>query len=550
MIKRKVILAAIFFVLAVMMFALTSFAAINTEVTVVVQLPSGRKTFNDVKVEEVYNYTLDSDGSGYTITGVKTFRGYAVSAIKEVEIPYGNVKVNMTSSNASLETLNLKGGSDTSGATVISVTGLTRLKNIVIGSSCDATFKANCAPASLTKISSVGSGATVTFEESAFSGKKTITELSFSAGNTYKFGKNCFKGIGIASLDLVDGATATFEGDGAFYGCAVLKRVYLGDKVEKLQKAAFDNCSNLDIVYIANATTIEDNTFRLATSGEYAEKKQIKVYIHTTSAVSIGQNAFTGRSNHGVIVCALSSSVTSFSNCKYELHNGIPYAYTPASTTPTCYNTYKTDCPCGQVKNAYYELYCKDQAKQVITLISAENPDVPHTFTSAKSISFANGINNPGVVEAKCSVCGTLEGSRRTAPAIVVFCGYSVSESGKRGITIGVRFNSVSLKQYEEVTGETIDFGIVLSSAKVLNGANPLKDNGDVYSSKTVYKHDMSGLGYYESTLKLTGLTSTTINTEFVLSAYIKIGNKIFYIDNGGVSDKVTTVKYSSLLIK
>ncbi len=549
MTKRKVILAAVFFVLAVMMFALTSFAAINTEVTVVVQTISGKKTMNDVKVEEVYNYTLDSDGSGYTITGVKSFRGYGISAIKEIEIPYGAVKVNLTSSNSSLETLNLKGGSDTSGATVISLSGLTRLKTIVIGSSCDATFKANCAPDSLSGITSVGGDATITFEADAFSGKKTITNLSFGAGNTYKLGKNCFKGIGIASLDLVDGAQFTFDGDGAFYGCAVLKRVYVGDKVDKLQKAAFDNCSNLDIVYIANATAVEDNTFRLATSGEYAEKKQIKVYIHTTSAVSIGQNAFVGRRNYGAVVCALSSSVTSFNDCKYELHNGIPHAYTPASATPTCYNTYKTDCPCGQVKNAYYELYRSGQSKQIVTLISAENPDVPHTFTSAKSISFANGINNPGVVEAKCSACGTLEGSKRTAPAIVVFSGYSVSESGKRGIAVGIRFNSVSLKQYEDVTGETIDFGIVLSSANVLNGANPLKDNGDAYSSKTVYKHDMSGLGYYESTLKLTGLTSATVNTEFVLSGYIKIGDKIFYIDNGGISDKVTTVKYSSLLI-
>lgn len=550
MIKRKVILAAVFFVLAVMMFALTSFAAINTEVTVVVNTLSGRKTINDVKVEEVFNYTLDSDGTGYTITGIKTFRGYGISAIKEVEIPYGNVKVNMTSSNTSLETLNLKGGSDTSGATVISLTGLTRLKTIAIGQSCDATFKANCAPASLTKITSAVGDATITFEENAFSGKKTITELVFASGNTYKLGKNCFKGIGISDLDVVDGAKATFEGDGAFYGCAVLKRVYLGDKVEKVQKTAFENCSNLDIVYIASATTLEDNIFRLASSGEFAEKKQMKVYIHTTSAVTIGQNTFTGRSSYGVIVCALSSSATSFSNCKYELHNGIPHAYTPASATPTCYNTYVTDCPCGQVKNAYYELYKKDQAKQVITLISAENPDVPHTFTSAKSISYPNGINNPGVVEACCTVCQTLEGTRRTAPAIVVFSGYSVSESGKRGIAVGVRFNSVSLKQYEDVTGETIDFGIVLSSANVLNGANPLKDNGDVYSTGTVYKHDMSGLGYYESTLKLTGLTGTTINTEFVMSAYIKIGNKIYYIDNGGVSSKVTTVKYTSLLSK
>ncbi|MBE6674462.1 MAG: hypothetical protein E7596_05090 [Ruminococcaceae bacterium] len=551
MTKRKVILAAVFFVLAVMMFALTSFAAINTEVSVVVTTLSGRKEINDVTVEEIYNYTLDSNGGGYTITGIKSFRGYGLSAIKEIEIPYGNVKVNMTSTNAYLEAINLDGGSDTSGATVISLSGLTKLKKIVIGNSCDATFKANCAPASLTEIVSVGGDATITFEGDAFKDRWQITSLNFGAGNTYKLGKNCFKGIGVTNLDLVDGAVFTFGGDGAFYGCSALKTVYVGDKVDKLQKTAFDNCPNIELVYLAGVTVIDENVFRVAVSGEYAENKQLRVYNHGTLPTTIGQNAFTGRTKLGVVLCTLSTNTTSFNNCKYELYNGIPHAYTPASSTPTCYITYKTDCPCGQVKNAELELYRKGETKQFLTYKSAENPDVPHTFTSAKSISFANGINNPGVVEAKCSVCGTLEGGARSAPAIVVFLGYSVSEGAmnNKGIAVGVRFNSVSLMQYEAATGETIDFGIVLSSAKVLNGANPLKSNGEVYSSKTVYKHDMSTLGYYESTLKLTGLTSTTVDMEFVLSAYIKIGDKIYYIDNGGISEKATTVKYTSLLI-
>lgn len=544
MTKRKVLLTVALFGLLVMMFAFTVFAANNTSVKVTVKTSVGTRELTTT-VGQVFTTTAASTGTGYTITGIKGFGGYTVSAIKAIHIPYDATEVNITAANTYIESIVIDNYCQTK---ITSVAGLSNLKKISIGSSADVTFKSGCTVESFEELTVTGKNSTVTCDSNSFKDRTLLKTLNFGENNTFKFGANCFQNIGITELNLNDESTFTFTGAGSFYGCVNLKNIYAGDGVLEIKNTPFDNCGALEMVFVKAATSILDNSFRAGSSGSTASQCQLKVYVHTLKPVTFGSNAFANRNSYGVVVCALSPNVTSFSNCKYELHYGLQHAYTPASDVPTCYNSYTTDCPCGKVTNAKYKLYVSGKNVQIVDILTGANPDIPHDFSDTYMMEYANGIDNVGEVELKCSVCGNREDVVRVAPALVSFAGYSVSETGNGAMVIGIRFNSVTIAQYENYIDEKIDFGVVLSSVSVLNGANPLKDNGYVYADKTVYKHDMSGLGYYDSTLKISGISSTLYDKEFVLSGYIKLGDEILYIDNGGVNGSVTAVTYNQLL--
>lgn len=532
--KRKVIITAMMFVIAVLLLAVTAFAADSTPVKVRLQ--------NNQEISTTVGavFTTTTTTSGYTITGIKAFGNYGVSSIKEIHIPYDATEVNITTRFANVESVIFDSYSK---AKVTSLTGFSNLSTISIEGTSTVTFMASCST-SVKTINCNATSGTVTFSTNAFKDAMNLSSLVFKPGAKYSFGASSFQNTGLVSLDLVDDATFVFAGAGAFSYCAKLETVTTGNLVKTISNSPFSYCQSLKMVYIDGATAITDSSF----TGTGLDKYQLKVYIHTSSAVSVGANAFTNRSAKGVVVCALQTDRTSFNSCTYQLHYGIQHAYTAASETPTCYNTYKTDCPCGKVRNAKYKLYESGKSVQDVELMSGANPDVPHTFTDVHTISYRNGFDQNGVMEAKCSVCGTLEGAERVAPALVVFPGYSVSEGNKKGIVIGIRFNSVTIAQYEKVTGQEIDFGVVLAAEKALNGKNPLNPNGGVVTSK-VYKHDMSSLGHYDATIKLTGIKSTDLNTKFVMAGYMIVDGKVLYISNKGVSSSTESVSYSGLLM-
>ena len=537
MTKRKVLLIVALFALLVMVFALTVSAADNTPVKVKVQTSIGSREINTT-VGKLF--TVATSGSEYIITGIKSFDNYSLTAIKEIHIPYDASAVRVTTIYSSVEKIIFD---DYSKASVESLVGFTNLKDVQVGSSATVTFAASCLPNIVENMNFAGSKSTVTFSASCFTGKTSIKNINFGTNSKYNFGQNCFSNIGIESLELTDGATFTFNGTGAFSSCAKLKNVYLGTGVSNVNNSPFDACDALEMVYVAAATNIADYAFRRGS----AEKSVLKVYIHTTAQVTISTNAFTNRSTLGVVVCALSTTATSFSSCKYELHVGIQHAYAPASTTQTCYNSYVTDCPCGQVKNAYYKLYQSGKSMQIIELVAGSNPNVPHNFASVDKISYENGIFQNGVYALKCAVCAQTEGVEKVASPMVNFAGYSVSQGSVAAIVVGVRFDSTSVKMYEQATGEDITFGIVLSSVDAIGRSNPLDANGNVASTK-VYKYNMEGLGIYDGTLKLSNLTSGTINREYILAGYIKLGGSVYYIQGKELSSAVNSVKYSQFI--
>lgn len=537
MTKRKVLLIAVLFALLVTVFALTVSAADNTPVKVKVQTSIGTRELNTT-VGKLF--TVITTNNTYTITGIKSFDNYSLTAIKEIHIPYDAASIRVTSSFSSVEKIIVD---DYSKVSVTSLAGFVNLKSIQVGSSATVTFENGCLPNLVESLEFSGVTSTLTFGSSCFEGKTSLKNVKFGSGSKYNFGQNCFKNTGIERLEIIDGATATFSAAGAFSNCSKLKYIYLGTGVSHVNNAPFSGCDALEMVYITSAASISDNAFSRGSQ----EKAQLKVYIHSTAQVTLDSGAFKNRSTLGVVVCVLSTSTTSLSSCKYELHVGIPHAYEPASTTPTCYNSYVTDCPCGKVSNAYYKLYQSGKSMQVVQLIAGSNPGIPHDFSVVDTLNYENGIFQNGVYTMKCKVCAEQEGTDRIANAMVSFAGYSVSEGSVPAMVVGIQFDSTGVEFYEQVNGVDIDFGIVLASKLGVGTSAPLDASGNPIS-KGVYKYNMSSLGIYDGTLKLYGFNNVTINNEYAFAGYIKIGDKISYIQGKELSDNVSFIKYSQLI--
>ena len=77
----------------------------------------------------------------------------------------------------------------------------------------------------------------------------------------------------------------------------------------------------------------------------------------------------------------------------------------------------------------------------------------------------------------------------------------------------------------------------------------PINNDGTAYSN-SVYLHNMSKLGVYDSTLKLSNIKETMVNTEFIMSAYIKMDGKIIYFQENGATGTPSAVTYSQLANK
>ena len=386
---------------------------------------------------------------------------------------------------------------------------------------------------------------TFTFNKRCFA-DTAIEEITFAKGSKYLFGDECFAGVPITTLDFVDGSSYDFTGMGAFNGCASLEYIHTGMSLTVLNNQPFKNCTGLKMVYMENVTAIQENAFCIEKDFVEANDSALKVYVHTKANVTVNGAAFVGRNTAGVLFCAMNPSATSFSSCKYEIQFGNNHAYTPVYDRPTCYNSYKTDCPCGVVTNVYYKSYKTGQAAEVrVSLVEGANPGVDHIFSDAYSMEYANGISSEGTVVLMCGICKTKAQEATKAPAIVEFLGYSVREDGQAAILAGTRVNYFSLRQYEAVMGITLEYGMVVANEDEL-GSEVFTSEG--VAKEGVFDLNLSQRGLYNCTLKLNLTTEDAKETDFIFCAYVKIGRKTVYLDGVGEVSLPSPVCYYDLV--
>ena len=155
-----------------------------------------------------------------------------------------------------------------------------------------------------------------------------------------------------------------------------------------------------------------------------------------------------------------------------------------------------------------------DSAKEIIS------PSHEISYENAK-ISYVSFLEN-GAITGFCVKCGKAESV--VAAPLFAFDGMSVPEDSSRiEIYIGFTTNYKAIEQYEKISGNKVDFGVVAGAKSVLGVNAPLDDSGNAVNNNIIKASANSEFkfAYYE--LRLKGFTEENKDAELLLASYVHI---------------------------
>ncbi len=120
--------------------------------------------------------------------------------------------------------------------------------------------------------------------------------------------------------------------------------------------------------------------------------------------------------------------------------------------------------------------------------------------------------------------------------------GYSVSTFGDTfSMTQGFLVNRDALKEYKKYASD-FEFGLIIAGNKSEDGAAFAPElSGDLCVPQSHIAHD-----YFD--IKITGITSDFADKLVVFCAFVKNGEKVYYLDNHTTSEAVTGISYNAIL--
>lgn len=128
---------------------------------------------------------------------------------------------------------------------------------------------------------------------------------------------------------------------------------------------------------------------------------------------------------------------------------------------------------------------------------------------------------------------------------VLTFKGYSFGESG--AIAVGYDIDYERKAFYEELTGESLEIGVLFAGFDNLGGNQPLGENGEaiVLNVGKVIKADLTEFSYKNYDFVLTDIDDSIKDVLLVISAYIYDGEVVKYIQENGISDTVAGISYN-----
>lgn len=120
--------------------------------------------------------------------------------------------------------------------------------------------------------------------------------------------------------------------------------------------------------------------------------------------------------------------------------------------------------------------------------------------------------------------------------------GYSVSTFGDTfSMTQGFLVNRDALKEYKKYAPD-FEFGLIIAGNKSEDGAAFAPElSGDLCVPQSHIAHN-----YFD--IKITGITSDFTDKLVVFCAFVKNGEKVYYLDNHTTSETVTGISYNAIL--
>ena len=131
---------------------------------------------------------------------------------------------------------------------------------------------------------------------------------------------------------------------------------------------------------------------------------------------------------------------------------------------------------------------------------------------------------------------------------IFEFRGYSVNET-TGDICYGFVINYEALSAYENTSGNNASIGIVFASYELLDGKQPLDENGNAITLDigAVVTMDLSEYTYITYEFVLTDITEEIADHKFVISAYVNANGQNTYFQSKGASSTVEGKSYNEI---
>ena len=294
-------------------------------------------------------------------------------------------------------------------------------------------------------------------------------------------------------------------GDYAFSGCTNLTSVEMSNSVTNIGSFAFYNCASLTSVEMSNSvTSIGNDAFQDCTSLTSIELPN--------SVTNIGSYAFSNCTNLTSI--ELPNSVTSIGGSAFSGCTNLTSVTIPNSVT--------------SIGNyAFYQCYT--------LTIYAEVSSQPSGWSSSWNYS-----NRPVVWDYKNTIKND----------VFTFKGYSFGALGQISFGFDIDYEAKAL--YEELTGDTLEMGVVFAGYDNLGGNQPLDENGGAIKldKGLVVKADLSNYTYSSYDFMLFDISDSISDIKLVIAAYMYDGEVVKYVQENGISDTVSGISYNEAKAK
>ena len=176
--------------------------------------------------------------------------------------------------------------------------------------------------------------------------------------------------------------------------------------------------------------------------------------------------------------------------------------------------------------------------------INYNGEDAKHSYELLESYTGEKYLS-PCTVSQVCSVCEKT-GKVTEIGAIVAWLGYSVTEQpigGVFGISQSFYVNVDALSAYEELTGNTLEYGVVAAGGANLS---PLYiENGQLVASAGALSYSMKGINCFE--IKISGIKETDFDKAVVFNGYVSNGTAICYISGDTTTDAPVPLSYNQI---
>ena len=305
--------------------------------------------------------------------------------------------------------------------------------------------------------------------DSAFNGCSSLTTFEFPEG-LESLGYNCFWQSGLSGTVVIPNSV-TYLGPGSLLSTKI-ENLYLGDGALKIGHNFLGTYSRTDNQYLKNVYISASTTFT-ATNIFYKCANPVNFYIVGT------------KEECNALITTLKAQSTG---------NYMTFITTDEVTENT-----------GAGYGIIHTEYNRCDAFYGGEHLTAEQV---YEFTSYEEKSF---------VKSTCTRCNQGTVLKEIAPLFTCL-GYSASIVGESGIVIGFTANNDAIKDYEEITGKSVKYGVFAVLQSNLKDKDVFGDDGTV--TEGVINTEITSYDFAAFGLKIVGFADDQKDIKLAMGAY------------------------------